>query len=191
VARSRLGDQPVRSYVRGVITTDDKDWTWVLERRCDACGFDASTTAAREVAELVRANAATWRQLLREGVIRSGRPDERTWSTLEYACHVRDVYRRYDARVALMLDEDDPLFPNWDQDASVDEERYDEQHPPRVIDELGVAATAIAARLDAIFGDQWDRPGRRSDGAAFTVATIARYMVHDPIHHVWDVTPRR
>jgi hypothetical protein len=29
---------------------------------------------------------------------------------------------------------------------------------------------------------------RRSDGARFTVASFARYMVHDPIHHLYDVT---
>jgi len=31
-------------------------------------------------------------------------------------------------------------------------------------------------------------PGRRSDGAVFTVASFARYMVHDPVHHLYDVT---
>ena len=36
--------------------------------------------------------------------------------------------------------------------------------------------------------DEWDRTGFRSDGAAFTVATFARYLVHDPIHHLHDVT---
>ena len=30
--------------------------------------------------------------------------------------------------------------------------------------------------------------GFRSDGAAFTVATFARYLVHDPVHHLHDVT---
>ena len=36
-------------------------------------------------------------------------------------------------------------------------------------------------------GDQWQRTGSRSDGAAFTVATFARYFVHDPVHHLDDV----
>jgi hypothetical protein len=36
-------------------------------------------------------------------------------------------------------------------------------------------------------GDQWDRPGRRSDGASFTVDSIARYYLHDIEHHLWDV----
>ena len=45
----------------------------------------------------------------------------------------------------------------------------------------------MAARLDAFTADEWRRPGRRSDGASFTIDTISRYMAHDLIHHVWDV----
>jgi hypothetical protein len=85
-----------------VIVLDDKDWTWVLDRACPECGFDAGTVPG-----------------------------------------------------------------------------------------LNTAAGALAERLDAISGDEWQRPGRRSDGASFTIETIARYMIHDPVHHVWDVTRTR
>jgi hypothetical protein len=170
-----------------VIVPDDKDWTWVLTSPCPDCGFDAANCSAESVASLTRENASVWSGLLGSGRIRAGRPDEFTWSPLEYACHVRDVFRRYDQRIELMQREDDPLFPNWDQDASAIDDRYDEQDPQRVIDELGVAAASLAERLENIHGETWQRPGRRSDGASFTIGTIARYMIHDPIHHVWDV----
>lgn len=170
-----------------MIVPDEKDWTWVLDRRCPDCGFDASSCAAESVAALVKDNAITWTGLLADGRLRAGRPNGSTWSSLEYACHVRDVYRRYDQRIELMQTYDDPLFPNWDQDTSAVDDRYDEQAPERVVDELGGAADALAQRLASIDGAAWSRPGRRSDGAVFTIATIARYMVHDPIHHVWDV----
>jgi hypothetical protein len=29
--------------------------------------------------------------------------------------------------------------------------------------------------------------GFRSDGAQFTVESFGRYLLHDPIHHLWDV----
>lgn len=170
-----------------MIVPDDKSWTWVLERPCPECGFDASTTTAESVAALTRQNAQDWRALLAAGSIRAGRPREDRWSSLEYACHVRDVFVRYDQRTRLMEDEDDPLFPNWDQDASAADDHYDEQAAVRVVEELSDAAEALARRLDAISGADWARPGRRSDGASFTIATISRYMVHDVIHHVWDV----
>jgi len=42
--------------------------------------------------------------------------------------------------------------------------------------------------LDGLPAEVWERTGRRSDGASFTVVSISRSMVHDPIHHLWDVT---
>ena len=170
-----------------MITPETKIWTWVLERECPECGFDASTTPAADVAALVRANAKDWRQLFASGLIRPGRPNATTWSSLEYACHVRDVYRRMVSRVVAMLAEDDPVFANWDQDESAITDRYEAQDPATVISEVGDAAEAMAARLDAFTADEWRRPGRRSDGASFTIDTISRYMAHDLIHHVWDV----
>jgi hypothetical protein len=171
-----------------MITPDTKDWTWVLRRPCPECGFDASTCPPTEVAGLVRADGRAWRQLLDDGVIGPGRPDAATWSSLEYACHVRDVYRRFDGRFELMLTEDDPLFPNWDQDATCAEDHYETQDPAAVLDDLEAAAEALAVRLDGVRGADWERPGRRSDGTSFTVATLATYLVHDPIHHRYDVT---
>jgi hypothetical protein len=171
-----------------MIVPDDKDWTWVLDRACPECGFDARACPADAVAALTRANAQVWKDLVANGRIRPGRPGDATWSSLEYACHVRDVFRRYDERIALMQTQDDPRFPNWDQDASAIADRYDEQDPAQVVEALGEAAVELADRLDAITDDEWARRGRRSDGASFTIDTIARYMIHDPIHHIWDVT---
>ena len=170
------------------ITPDDKDWTWVLEQTCPQCGFDASTCSHTDVADLIRANAAEWQVLEDQRRITAVRPDPRTWSPLEYACHVRDVFARFDQRMALMLDEDDPLFPNWDQDATAEEDRYGQQDPAVVVADLVANAAAIAARLDGVEGDQWERPGRRSDGSSFTLASLSRYLIHDPVHHIWDVT---
>jgi hypothetical protein len=174
-----------------MIDPDDKDWTWVLERACPECGFDTPGCAAGSVARLTRENADEWRRLLADGRIRPGRSDEARWSTLEYACHVRDVFVRFDQRITQMQQTHDPLFANWDQDATAVEDRYDEQDPIWVVAELGAAAEALAARLDAVTGDEWSRPGRRSDGSSFTIESIARYMIHDPVHHVWDVTGQR
>jgi len=168
------------------IKPESKDWTWVLERRCPECGYDASAIAATDVADAVRRNARAWRQVLHRPDVER-RPNPSVWSALEYGCHVRDVLRLYDYRLGLMLDQDDPLYPNWDQDATAVEEKYDEQDPSTVAQELDAAAAAIAAHFDAVDDAQWQRPGRRSDGASFTVDTFARYFLHDVVHHLKDV----
>jgi len=168
------------------ITPDTKDWTWVVERDCPECGFDSITLQPADVAALVRANAAAWPAVLARADVRD-RPDDATWSPLEYSAHVRDVLRLYDYRLGLMLEHDDPLYPNWDQDAAAVAARYNEQDPAVVGAELQAAAAQIADRFEALTEPQWARTGRRSDGAVFTVTTFARYFSHDIEHHRHDV----
>src|SRR6516164_8375981 len=120
---------------------------------------------------MIRANAAAWPQpLTAPGAADRPRPDK--WSPLEYGCHVRDVFRLYYYRLGLMLTEDDPLFPNWDQDETAVAERYGGQDPAQVTEQLSGAARARAGRFATVSGEQWLRPGRRSDGAVFTVETF-------------------
>ncbi|CAN5586991.1 DinB family protein [soil metagenome] len=168
------------------MVTDSKDWTWVLQRPCPECGFEAEEVAPAELPELVRRNAGSWRHVLAGSDV-AARPSADVWSPLEYACHVRDVFRIFDGRLAQMLAEDDPLFLNWDQDETAVVERYDEQDPATVATELTEAAERIAASFAAVGVEQWSRRGRRSDGASFTVASLGRYFIHDPIHHLTDV----
>jgi DinB family protein len=136
---------------------------------------------------MIRANAAAWQEPL-TAPDAARRPEPGKWSPLEYGCHVRDVFRLYDYRLGLMLTEDDPLYPNWDQDETAVADKYGEQAPAEVARQLRAAADALAGRFAAVSGDEWHRPGRRSDGAVFTVETFGRYLVHDPVHHLYDVT---
>jgi len=172
------------------IVPDSKDWTWVLHSACSECGLDTRRVPREGIAGLLRANAARWLVVLDHAVVRD-RPAAGVWSPLEYACHVRDVFQVFAGRLDRMLTETDPLFANWDQDATAVEQRYDRQDPARVASELSVAAEALAIRFGEVTGPQWDRPGRRTDGARFTVETFGRYFIHDPVHHLYDVTGRR
>lgn len=170
------------------ITPDTKNWTWVLERECPECHFDASVSPRSDVGALLRSNVADWQALLTGPGPHTNRPDPSTWSPLEYACHVRDCIKVYDFRLQLMLNEDGPSYPNWDQDEAAVTERYNEQDPATVAAELRTLGEALAGRFDAVTGPQWERTGFRSDGASFTIDTFARYFIHDPIHHFWDVS---
>src|SRR3954465_10962590 len=96
------------------IVPDDKDWTWVLERPCPECGFDAATADPTDVARRIRDTAGVYVAALVEDDARR-RPSPDTWSPAEYACHVRDVHRVFADRLRLMIEEDDPQFENWDQ----------------------------------------------------------------------------
>ena len=168
------------------IIPDDKNWTWVLERRCEDCGFDASGFEPRRTADALRDQVVRWSLVLTRADAMS-RPQRGVWSPLEYGCHVRDVFRKFDQRLGLMLETDDPSFENWDQDATAIEDRYDLQVPGVVVVELTEAGHALAARFETVKQEQWSRRGFRSDGSVFTVHSIAKYLMHDPVHHLWDV----
>lgn len=168
------------------IVPDDKNWTWVLERPCPECGFDAATVDLATLGDRVRENAAAWPAML-AAPDATQRPTEQQWSALEYACHVRDVFLLFDERLRLMLETDDPDFPNWNQDVTAVEQRYDQQDPATVADELLAAGAACAARFDMVTPADHGRTGNRSDGSKFTIDTFGRYFIHDPIHHLHDV----
>ncbi|MDH6193661.1 hypothetical protein M2272_000282 [Mycobacterium frederiksbergense] len=105
----------------------------------------------------------------------------------EVADHIRDVHRIFEHRVRLMLTENDPLFPNWDQDATAISDDYASQDAGAVATELFEAADIVADTYDQVPAHAWSRRGLRSNGSEFTVATIAIYHLHDIVHHAHDV----
>jgi hypothetical protein len=168
------------------IPPDSKDWTWVLGERCPECGFVAADVTIEQVGPAVRAGIPRWTQALVRPDARV-RPDETTWSTLEYGAHVRDVFVLFSRRLSLMLREDDPLFDDWDQDAAAEAAGYASQDPMTVAVELEEAGRAIAELFDSVLPSQADRKGTRSNGSVFTVTTFGQYFLHDVVHHLHDV----
>jgi hypothetical protein len=168
------------------IDPDTKDWTWVLDRLCPECGFDAATVHHMQVADRIRGDAADWvRRLGQPGV--NVRRQPTVWTTLEYGCHVRDVHRIFNHRVRLMLTEDEPQFPNWEQDETAIAADYACQDPATVATELFYAASIVADTYTNVPAGAWTRRGLRSNGSEFTIATISIYHLHEIVHHAHDV----
>lgn len=189
---------------------DTKDWTWVIERPCPDCGYDAAQNAAAELPALIQLLTLPWATVLTRDDVRD-RPAPQIWSPLEYGCHVRDVATVFTQRTQLMLAEDGPTFANWDQDQAAVDGHYHRADPVRVMDELAAAAQiwadlyrsigdrSIGAGSDRAGSDRagaegenlWERQGFRGDGAPFSVVTLGRYGMHDLAHHLVDVGAAR
>lgn len=175
------------------ITPDTKDWTWTLDAPCPDCGWDATGVTKEDVPRLLRHNVKAWvgyiesvsPEQLRE------RPDDATWSGLEYAEHVRDVFRVFHARLNLMLVFDNPTFDNWDQDEAAISLRYGTGDPDVVLRSLVRAGSGFAAAVEDVPLASIPRKGTRSNGSEFTIRTLPLYALHDLVHHLWDVTGAR
>ncbi|WP_062992365.1 DinB family protein [Nocardia anaemiae] len=187
------------------IVPDVKNWTWVLERPCPECGFDPESITYAAVPALAREYAGRLAATL-DRPDAAVRPDDSTWSALEYAAHVRDVCRifTYRAAVAARTDAVDPkvpgfdaqghesadgvpVFSNWDQDVTAIADQYDKQDPRKVAAELIDAADSVANAFASVPEAALGNHARRSDGSVFTLESLAAYFLHDVIHHVHDV----
>lgn len=172
-----MNDQP---------TPDSKDWTWVLDSVCDECGQDVRDLAPHLIAGLVRDSVSRFATALRRpdaGV----RPNPQVWSPLEYCAHVGDMYEVMNRRLELMLGQDEPTFPDWDQDEAALRNNYAEQSPRLVVERLFATAESFAVTLDTLGAGHLERRGFRSNGSVFTAATLARYAWHDAAHHLHDI----
>lgn len=168
------------------IISDTKDWTWVLERTCPECGFNAATATPATAATLLPALLPRWQGALRRSTAEE-RPNPETWSVVEYSAHVRDVFEVFTERLELMVREDNPTFANWDQDQAALDGNYAALDPEVVSRELVQNGLDAAAAFAAVTEEQWGRRGFRSNGSTFTVLTLAGYFLHDVVHHLHDV----
>jgi len=168
------------------IAPDTKDWTWVLRERCPECGFTASDVAPHALGATLRDLVPRWISALHRVDVRE-RPVPTVWSPLEYGAHVRDLLSVFAERLRLVLTRDDPVFPDWDQDAAALDGGYHRLDPSVVAEQLADGAESLAGVFDGVPDDAWERPGRRSDGSPFTTRTLGQYLLHDVVHHLHDV----
>lgn len=169
-----------------MISPDGKDWTWVLHRRCDECGTEAATFTPADVGPELADAARRWNDVLARPDV-ALRPDASTWSPLEYGAHCADVLDVMSTRLALIRAGDGPTFDDWDQDRAADDGDYGSRDPGEVARTFATRADETGLVFGAVPDAAWERPGYRSDGAAFTVRTLAQYLLHDIRHHLHDV----
>lgn len=161
---------------------------------CEECGFEPESVLPEAVPDAVRAVGRRYRIPLTKGLagedlgaLLRAHPLEGTWSALSYACHVRDVLRVFRERTNRMLLEETPEVGWWDHEASVVDDRYDEQDPLVIATAVEVGADDYAGVLAGVDDGAWERTGVRRGGELFSVLTLAQYGLHEANHHLLDV----
>jgi hypothetical protein len=107
------------------------------------------------------------------------------WDAHQIAAHTRDVEKMvYGLRVRRTLEEDDPLFENFDGDAYMAAHYNPEEPLASILDELAASVRDAVARLRSIPPETWTRPSRHETyGAGFTAQTwVERSLAHVEEH---------
>jgi hypothetical protein len=157
--------------------------------RCEECGFDYEALDPAAIPAALRSFAKRYRAPLSrflpgedgEALVRQ-RPAEGTWSALEYAAHVRDVFASYDRWIGRCLTEDRPVL----DDPPPDNGAYNQEQPAAIADAVAANAERLAATVEVVPDDGWDRAGVRR-GEERSVLLMARRAVHEGSHHLLDI----
>jgi hypothetical protein len=157
---------------------------------CPECGFTYEALSRVDVNAGLREGAAALAQKLRSGspTLRT-RPSPGVWSALEYGCHVRDVSLMQRDRLYVALVEDEPSFKPMYREQRVAFDRYDDQAPEAVAEQLVMGVELFAHALEGLAEDQWPRPLLYGFPGPMrvTVEWMSHHTLHEVVHHRADV----
>lgn len=167
---------------------EGRDWTVHMREPCPDCGADAGAVDDSAMGRAITDAVADFGRTLAEadpaGV--RVRPAPATWSALEYACHSRDLIGVFEHRVRRTAKTPGQTLGWWDHEASVIEDKYNEQVPVLVAEEMASMARSFIEVLAGLEPLAWDLPAERRPGEHFTIRDMARFVLHELIHHRWD-----
>ena len=174
----------------GSAGTGLESWLPVVAERaaCAGCGFEPRSLPARALGAEVRDEAHALGQLLLDAdddAVRV-RGADGSWSALEYGVHVRDLLTVFAERIVRTLAEHDPELGWWDHEAAIDDGMANESDVAAVVDDLGRNAGKLSEALRLVGDDDWDRSATRRDGERFTIELMARFVLHEVVHHAAD-----
>lgn len=165
----------------------------MTEPACEECGFSYEDLAPADIPAAIRSFGRRYRAPLTrflpgedgDALVRR-RPAPTTWSALEYAAHVRDVFGNYARWIEQTLGEDRPVLEGPGPDQLAADGHYNEADPVEVADAVATNAEHLAAVVEAVPDDGWDRVGLRR-GEERSVILSSRRAVHEGSHHLLDI----
>ncbi len=156
---------------------------------CALCALHYPDITPAMAATMMRQQPAEYRAAFHDvpdDVVRR-RPDPATWSMIEYACHVRDVFAVSVERIHLALTTEHGTFEPLGNDERAVRLGYDQAAVDETLDDLTASALRLADLLDTLTGGDWDRTASRLPGEERDVRWMARQAAHEGRHHLHDI----
>lgn len=156
---------------------------------CAQCGTSYPALSTDEACGIIaaispRARAAA---LAVPEPLRRQRPRPGTWSVLEYACHLRDVYASSTIRLHRVRTEHSPVLEPMLNDLRARRFRYNSLGLDAVLSELDGTAEGFLDEVGRLSGADWSRTATRLAGEQRTALWLVRHAAHEGIHHLGDI----
>jgi len=155
-----------------------------VTERCPVCGFDPPTVSPADAVAAARSYPRRWRALLvrpddddPEILRRRASPEQP--SALELASAATAAFSLVAAALGRIQREDSPGI-----DVAAPTSTAGNESMEPVLAALAAASEAMAAAMEAIRGEGWERTGRASGGVELRAIDVARHGVHQGIHNL-------
>lgn len=159
------------------------------DHRCETCGLSYPATTL----DFSLGTIATLPHRLRQTVenvpadVLRACPDPRTWSALEYLCHIRDVLATSTIRLYRTRTEDDPAIEPIFNDLRAVRFRYNARNTGAVLDEIGDNAEGFREEASRMPPEGWHRRLHRLPLESRSALWLVRQGMHEGEHHLRDI----
>lgn len=186
-------EQPARKTLDDLRRERGEGWQWVRAQtdRCPQCGEHPAAMERASLGGQLIESAGAWRIFLLgadEASLRTS-PGPGIFSPIQYGAHVRDIQGVYGDRILLMLEQDRPVFPQFNPEEE-EWENFNRLEADSLADGIEAQARRLAEILERLQPQDWGRTMTRDGGRdgvhQFTVAGLASYAVHESHHHLLD-----
>ena len=156
---------------------------------CELCGISYARVTLEEALSCIEALPGQLRatlSTLNVDVLRV-RPEPRTWSVIEYVCHLRDVLATTTIRLHRTRTEDHPSVDPMLNDLRADRFGYSRRALPPLLDEIADMTVGLLRETARFSESGWDRTHRRYPGEDRSARWLIRQAMHETTHHLLDI----
>jgi hypothetical protein len=105
------------------------------------------------------------------------------WSIVEIVCHLRDYENIFLERAHMMLDQDNPKLPGYNQEELARERNYKIQNLREAFDGYVSSRQSFVHLLSGLSDEQWHRPGRHPNWGDINMLELGTNAALHDLNH--------